>query len=246
MKSLVEIIQKFGVEHLGRYYSIYRGVVSDDQDPVHLSRVKVVVPSLKGLELWALPRDVYGTYGAGIRGPIPKKGEVVYVTFEMGNPMKPYWSYHGWAQGEVPVDFEDNTAMGVITPNGNKILLSDEGGTLTLVVQNSINITVVSDDGVVNVTSQTVNVDAKKEVNIKSDKTTFNEGDVGIPESNKVIERLNNIESNLQNLYQLIQASLTHPSPLDGGLLLNELASYKAPNQTKSGDIESDKIFQEN
>lgn len=224
--DLVEIIQRFGLEHLGRYYSIYRGIVRENDDPLHLSRVKVYIPSIqRGLEIWALPKSVYGTFGAGIRGPIPKIGEVVYITFEMGDPLKPYWSYHGWARGEVPSEFGDNNTIGIVTPNGNKVLLSDDNGTLTIQVQNNINIKVVNDEG----------------------KITFNDGEVGVPESTKLVDRLNLIESAINNLQTII--SVLKPSGpatgADGTSLLTALLGWQ-PNLSKtlSSDIESKEIFQ--
>lgn len=227
--NITDIIQKFGVEHLGRYYSIYRGMVIDDQDPLHLSRLKVYIPTIqRGLEIWALPKGIYGSLGSGIRGFIPKVGEVVYITFEMGDPLKPYWEYHSWAQGEVPKDFEDNDTMGIVTLNGTKILLSEKSGTLTIQVQNNINIKVINQDG---------------------GKITFNDGEVGLPESTKIVERLNLIEkaiTSLQNTIMPVKPNAAAPIS-DGTSILTALLTWQ-PNlkETKSNDIESKEIFQKN
>ena len=38
----------------------------------------------------------------------PKNGDIVYITFEYGDPSKPLWEYHGWAQNQIP-DILTNT-----------------------------------------------------------------------------------------------------------------------------------------
>ena len=58
---MIETIAQLGVESLGRYYSIYRGVVTDNEDPEKCNRLKVYVPSLGVyIEEWAYPRNQHG------------------------------------------------------------------------------------------------------------------------------------------------------------------------------------------
>lgn len=225
MDTLVDKIQKYGVEYIGRYYSTYRAVVVENQDELYLSRLQVKIPGvLGGLLLWALPNCMYGTVGSGIRGPIPKIGEVVYITFDKGDPFKPYWSYHSWAPGEVPKDFKNTDTFGIITASGNKILISENNGTLEVQVQNSINIRVVNEDG----------------------KIIFNDGEVGVPESNKVTKQLNQIEKAINNLQSIIGSAIV--TPMDGGASLLTSLKMWQPNlqETTPEDIESTQIFQKN
>lgn len=53
----------------------------------------------------------------------PKNGDIVYITFEYGDPSKPLWEYHGWAQNQIPDILDDPDTMGIVTPNGNRIWL---------------------------------------------------------------------------------------------------------------------------
>ena len=49
--------------HTGRYYSKYSGIVTDNEDPDTLGKVKVQVPSvLVDLEVWARPCLPYGHF----------------------------------------------------------------------------------------------------------------------------------------------------------------------------------------
>ena len=46
MADLTSHIVEEGLDSVGRYYSIYRGVVLSTDDPMQMNRVKVYVPSL--------------------------------------------------------------------------------------------------------------------------------------------------------------------------------------------------------
>jgi hypothetical protein len=70
----------------GRFYGVYRGIVTNNVDPVSQFRVQVQVIAVLGNQpLWAMPcRPVGGTAA-------PAVGASVWVAFEGGDPSLPVW-----------------------------------------------------------------------------------------------------------------------------------------------------------
>lgn len=83
--NLVEIIQRYGVEYIGRFYSVYRGVVTNNKDDTGMNRLSLYIPSIQnGINVIALPKSTsFGSINYGIKLITPRIGEVVYVEFEM-------------------------------------------------------------------------------------------------------------------------------------------------------------------
>lgn len=188
MEELIKIIQNLGLEYLGRYYSVYRGVVVDNEDTTNTNHLLVSVPSiLHGEPIEAAQKGVYGSLDHGIKLPIPKVGDIVYVEFELGIATKALWSYHGWADGETPDAFTKDT-VGIITPNGNKILLNEADGNLTIeVLGNTL-------------------IKSKKDISVEAENINLIKGEVGIPKANDVLKKLNAIETKINTIIQTLVA----------------------------------------
>lgn len=140
-KSTTHLIQDRGVEAIGRFYSKYRGVVVNNEDPNGLQRIEVIIPNIhNGLKVWAWPVNQQGGINYGLKYFTPLLGEVVWVEFEKGNPLKALWSFHGWAIDEVPDELKSNSVAGFISPNGNKIILDDDEEILNISIEKAINI----------------------------------------------------------------------------------------------------------
>lgn len=139
------IIQENGLEYLGRYYSTYRAIVINNNDELNMNRVHVYIPSVQnGIKIWALPKSTtIGGCFHGLKLTTPLVGEVVYIEFEGGDPLRPLWSYHGWATGETPDDLKDNNSMGLVTPEGNKIYIKDIDGELYIQTNSKVNISIL-------------------------------------------------------------------------------------------------------
>ena len=132
MEALQKIITK-GLEFIGRYYSIYKGIVVDTEDPDNMGALSVIVPRVTGTSPHpkrALPKTTWGGKNYGINFT-PSKGDLVWVEFEYGNPKFPVWSPGGYALNEKPKEFKDNT-YGYITPEGHSILIEEESNTITI------------------------------------------------------------------------------------------------------------------
>ena len=139
------IIQENGLEYLGRYYSTYRAIVINNNDELNMNRVHVYIPSVQnGIKIWALPKSTtIGGCFHGLKLTTPLVGEVIYIEFEGGDPLRPLWSYHGWATGETPDDLKDNNSIGLVTPEGNKIFIKDIDGELYIQTNSKVNISIV-------------------------------------------------------------------------------------------------------
>ena len=72
---------------VNKYYGLYRGVVSENIDPLGIMRIKVHVPDVLGAQecCWAQP-----CLPPGIR-EIPAIGAHVWIQFERGEADKPVW-----------------------------------------------------------------------------------------------------------------------------------------------------------
>jgi len=70
-----------------QYFGLYRGLVTDNVDPMCRMRIRALVPGVLGeLETsWALPCVPPGF------GSVPDVGAFVWIEFEAGDPEFPIW-----------------------------------------------------------------------------------------------------------------------------------------------------------
>lgn len=168
--DLIDIVQKFGVEHVGRYYSIYRGIVISAEDVEGTGNIEVLVPSVGNITTIARPKSYVGGINHGMKYISPKPGDIVMVEFEKGNPATALWSYSSWGIGERPEELDDPDTLGIITPSGNKIYLKDKDGKLIIKVDKEIDVE-VDNGSTINVTKNLIELNKGENrgiVNIKS------------------------------------------------------------------------------
>lgn len=111
-----------------RYYGKYRGIVTDNQDPKNLGRIKANVPAVLGdIESgWALPCVPYAGNGVGMY-TIPPSGAGVWIEFEAGDVSRPIWSGTWWADNELPNQATPDIKV-IKTASGHTITLDDTSG----------------------------------------------------------------------------------------------------------------------
>lgn len=141
MINIKELLMERGIESLGRFYSIYRGMVMDNNDPNHMNSLQVAIPEVQGgIIVWALPFGQHGGLKTGFKYLAPEIGDTVYIMFEYGNPSKPLWTYHGFGLEQIPEELDDPNKMGIITPNGNMVILDETSGELNIFTEGNITI----------------------------------------------------------------------------------------------------------
>jgi len=86
-----------------KFYGKFRGVVTDNRDPLFLGRVRAKVQDVLGENEsgWATPCAPYAGKGVGLF-LIPPTDASVWIEFEHGDPDYPIWTGCFWAQGELP------------------------------------------------------------------------------------------------------------------------------------------------
>jgi uncharacterized protein involved in type VI secretion and phage assembly len=104
------------------FYGKYRGIVTDNKDPLMIGRVRAKVPDVFGdLESgWAMPCAPFGGKTTGFFA-IPAAGAGVWIEFEHGDPEYPIWSGCWWgSSAEMPPV--------LLAPPYKKVMLKTEGG----------------------------------------------------------------------------------------------------------------------
>jgi uncharacterized protein involved in type VI secretion and phage assembly len=137
-----------------QFFGKYRGIVTDNQDPMMLGRIQAKVPDVFGSNDsgWAFPCVPYAGSNVGLF-LIPPINAYVWIEFEHGNTDYPIWTGCFWAQGEVPVSpavpekkvLKTDTCTITLddTPGAGGIIIETSSGMKIAITTSSIEI----DDG---------------------------------------------------------------------------------------------------
>lgn len=116
------------------FYGKYRGVVSDNDDPLLVGRIRAKVPDVMGDREsgWALPSAPFGGSGSGFFA-VPDQGAGVWIEFEHGDPDYPIWTGVWWGSAaEVPPTLlappPASAKVMLTTPGGHTVLVDDTPG----------------------------------------------------------------------------------------------------------------------
>jgi uncharacterized protein involved in type VI secretion and phage assembly len=117
------------------FYGKYRGIVTDNQDPLNMGRIRAKVLDVLGDDAsgWALPCVPFAGDGMGFYA-IPDVGARVWMEFEQGDPDFPIWTGCWWgSQEELPDEADDIQKVVIKTKNGQIIILDGSGaGEITI------------------------------------------------------------------------------------------------------------------
>lgn len=107
-----------------RFLGKYRGVVTDNDDPEMIGRIRATVADVTGRDEcgWADPCTPFGGPGSGLFA-LPEVGAGVWIEYENGDPELPIWTgcWRGSPQ-EVP------TSLLVPSSQPGKVMLLSQGG----------------------------------------------------------------------------------------------------------------------
>jgi uncharacterized protein involved in type VI secretion and phage assembly len=106
-----------------RYFGKFRGIVTNNRDPLNQGRIRARVADVLGEEEsgWALPALPYAGKSVGLF-LVPPTDALVWIEFEHGDADFPIWTGCFWASGELP-----------LTPApAEKKLLKTDSATITL------------------------------------------------------------------------------------------------------------------
>jgi uncharacterized protein involved in type VI secretion and phage assembly len=131
-----------------QFFGKYRGIVSDNDDPKKLGRIKARIPEvLGGVESgFALPCAPYAGNGSGIFA-VPPNGAGVWIEFEAGDVSRPIWSGCWWGENQLPRDENGSETSPNIkifrSENGLMVYLDDANQTVTLSDQDGRNLVTI-------------------------------------------------------------------------------------------------------
>lgn len=120
-----------------RHYGKYRGLVTDNQDPKNLGRIRARVPEVLGtVETgWALPALPYASNNEGFY-TIPPAGAGVWMEFEAGDVSRPLWTGTWWGDNQLPQNESGTKATPTMkiwrSAKGLMVVLDDDAQTITL------------------------------------------------------------------------------------------------------------------
>jgi uncharacterized protein involved in type VI secretion and phage assembly len=110
-----------------RFYGTYRGMVTDNQDPLMTGRIRVRIPAVTGEadSGWALPCGPFGILS------IPPVGAEVLIQFEQGDPDRPFVMgsvWNGPADAATLLLAPPYREVVIQTRGGHQIILDDAPG----------------------------------------------------------------------------------------------------------------------
>jgi hypothetical protein len=131
--EVAELTASAGPSDHTRYYGLYAGTVTDNDDPDAKCRIQASVPEVlaAGNTGWCVPALPYTGDGAGFAA-VPPIGTQVWVQWPGGDlSAPPIWSGGSYSGGGAVQGAGPNTVI-LLTPGGHRVELDDDGTALTI------------------------------------------------------------------------------------------------------------------
>ena len=150
------------------FYGKYRGIVTDNDDPNKLGRIRVRVQDVLGdLESgWALPALPYAGDGVGLY-LVPPVDAFVWVEFEHGDPDYPIWTGCFWGGRDRLPGSSVSPDIKVLKTDSATITLDDAESSITI---ETGNLKIVMDDQGIELSN------GSQTVKLSSSSVTINDG----------------------------------------------------------------------
>lgn len=229
----IGILVDHGFEMAGKFYSRYRAFVVENEDPLGMNRIQVIVPTMNPTEsdeIWAFPTGLWGGEGYGVQ-MLPQKGDMVWIEYEMGNVEYPVWSHAGYGEDEIPEEFETVNHYGFKTPLGSIILINDNEDAEEILVKLSTSKEYIS------ITKDSLLLESKL---IKLGKN----GDESAVLGDTLKKRLDELTEQVSNLTELLSTHV-HAGPAGPPIKAVEIVKIKTTIDTIKGtykEILSEKV----
>ncbi len=137
-------------ENYSPFYGKYRGVVTDNDDPNGLGRIRVKVQDVLGDQEsgWALPALPYAGDGVGLY-LIPPVDAFVWVEFEHGEPDYPIWTGCFWLTSTTVPEEASGPDIKLLKTDIATITIDDSDSDSSITIETTNNLKIVMDtDGI--------------------------------------------------------------------------------------------------
>lgn len=154
-----------------QFFGKFRGVVTDNRDPLMLGRIRARVQDVLGENEsgWALPSLPYAGNGVGLF-LVPPVDASVWIEFEHGDPDYPIWTGCFWSQGELPAT-PAVAEMKVLKTDVGTITINDLPGAGGITIETTAGMKIVID-----MTGIEINNGMGGSIKLNGPKVSINEG----------------------------------------------------------------------
>ena len=119
-----------------QFFGKYRAIVTKNNDPEKMGRIKVRCPKVLGEyeSAWCTPCVPSAVNDGGLFY-VPNNGEVVWVEFEEGNPSKPIWVCSWWIPNRTPLQNSNNVEEKVMFVSRNQHIIEVDDKNNTIIIK---------------------------------------------------------------------------------------------------------------
>ena len=161
------------------FFGKYRGLVTDNVDPLTKGRLKVQVPPVLGtVEVWASPCVPYAGPKLGWY-TMPEVNTGVWIEFEAGDPSYPIWAGFFWNDGDIDAADAD-PGIKFFKTNKVSVRIDDSNGEIVIKNDSDSTITFTSQEIVIKSATVKQEASGSKKTNLSSASFKVNDGNLEV------------------------------------------------------------------